>query len=300
MKLGYSNKELAGLIKRNGLNLKEEVLYYFSPGIMPSNMIQKNMFSERFNRLFKMGNLPFYSERQGFHVLMAVLALDGFVTPLDENALDGLKKENKAISLAMKTKDPCVASMTVKPIVEFMDWKLVKEWGTFVRLLLCRYKFSPSQPYNSPFENLMRTGEKILCYAHINDKSLGIYDSPQEAYLRYASPDEWKGANVHGRILMTVREDMRSVRIRKAESNEGVSTRIVIKCSRPGLLKYHVDMATYLSGMQEGTATLNLGINENVPWMHEVVLSLTVGKKTAMTVDKFKRFLLEYPGLEIL
>lgn len=301
MNIGYTNRELKDMLAKGGYGLSQRTIYYFSTEKLPDNMIQKHMFPDRYVYNFKMNGVLYSSERQCVSFLLACLLDDGLMNGVDAEYVSSLRNGGMRYEV-YHSDTPCSASSSLKRfrILDPYDRKLMDDWSPFLHLLACRYKFSCMGNSGKCNETLMSTGDKFLCYANINDGVYGINMSANDAAMRMKSPDDWRGANLHGRILMTVRDNMRSVPISVIPKDLDNRTRIVVRCPRPGLLIPHVDMCAYLMGLEDGSVTVMDSGNKNVRNLYDIDMFIARSKSAGSIIERFRRMLREYPSLEIV
>lgn len=300
IKLKYSNRELSDTVKNLGLNLSSKTIYYYSITDLPDNMIQKQFFVDRYHYPLKVGDILFNSERQCVATFIACLLEDGLNNFITSDFLLGLSSKC-VIRDVYESKTPCGSSLVLKNKrpMDVFEKSLCDRWMLFFHMTACRYKFSTISSHK-PHEELMRTGDKFLCYAHMNDKEYGIYMSPQSAAMKITDPNDWLGLNVHGRILMMVRDELRSVPLKKIEIDMDNPVSIIIRCEYPGLLNIHLDMCEYLLGMEKGVISLSQINKNNMNYLYEVVVRMQKVKNMSVVISRLKELILNYPELEII
>lgn len=300
IKLGYSNRELSKSFITSGVELAKQTIYYFSTTPLPKNMIQKQMFSDRYIRAFKVGDVLFSSERQCVSFFIACLLDDMLEHDINQKYVDNLPKQcaRKAVYNA---ETPCSASLILKSrnSMGVYGKALCDKWILFFHFLACRYKFSSLYSVRT-YDALMTTGDKYLCYAHVNDNVYGINMGPQDAALKMFDPIQWPGQNVHGRILMAIRDEFRSIPIKPVYKEFNNPARIIIKCEHHGLLKAHITMIEYLLNMEPGIIELKPVNRKNVSDLYDVIVYIPKNKYTNDIVSRVRDKLQEYPGLEII
>lgn len=300
MKLRYSNKELSNMLKESGMSLSSKTIYYYSITELPEHMIQKQYFPDRYHHPLKVGDILFNSERQCISVFLACLLDDNLENFVSTEYLFNLNSKS-LIRSVYECKTPCGSSLffkTNRPM-DHLERMLVSKWMLFLNIIACRYKFSTLNSRRA-YEELMKTGNKFLCYAHPNDKEYGIYMTPENAATKMTDPLQWLGNNIHGRILMTVRDEIKSIPLKTIPKDPENVINIIVRCARPGLLKIHLGMCEYLLGMEKDTISLNQVNQDNISFIYEVSVHMQKTKTINNTINKLKELLLDYPELEII
>lgn len=301
IKLGYSNKELSKSFITSGVSLAEKTIYYFSTTPLPKTMIQKQMFCDRYVGAFKINDVLYSSERQCVSFLVACLLEGGLNDDINPDFISGLAK-NDVRRIVYEAETPCLSSMKLKQLREMdvFERDMCDKWVLFFQLLACRYKFSTLHS-DKAYNALMSTGDKYLCYAHMNDKTYGINMNPQEASLKISDPIQWCGQNVHGRILMTVRDEFRSIPIKRVEKDENYPINTIIKCKHRGLLRAHIRMIEYLLCMEPGTIVAEMiNDDDDIGYLYHVTAYVPKNKYANSIVMRIRWMLQEYPELEVI
>lgn len=300
IKLGYSNRELSRLLLTFNIELARKAIYYFSTTPLPKNMIQKQMFCDRYVGVFKINDVLYSSERQCVSFFIACLLDDKLEFDIDLEYMNNLPKRCVR-RMVYEAETPCSSSLALQSRrkMDVFEKALCDKWMLFFHLLACRYKFctlNSDKAYNA----LMTTGDKYLCYAHMNDNVYGINMSPQEASLKISDPIQWTGQNIHGRILMTIRDEFKNIPIKRIGKDMDNPMKVIIRCEYPGLLKAHITMIEYLLGMESGTISLEPINKENVSYLYDVIAYIPRNKYANGIVKQIEEMLQEYPELEVI
>lgn len=311
MIIKYSNKELGDLVDKMDLNLSKNTIYYYSTVNLPSNMIQKQVFPDNCIYPFLMGNMLFSSERQCVSLILALaIKMEGKLRYSDEEPVEAvfLNKDYKLDLRIKRIYDAYTPYSSSRMLKDYMAYTsddmtpyekkdVCNKWLLFAYILAMRCKYG-GRGTRMLYDALMATGDKFLCYAHPNDAVFGIRFTPRRAAELCQSPEEWKGDNYHGRMLMMVRDDFNDIPLMPKERIEKPTSTIIVRCRVPLFLKIHIEMIEVLLNMKDCIDVVN-GAG-GIPDIFEVRVYIVRDKWLNPTLESIRKHLLEYPDLEIV
>lgn len=286
MNLRYDKAELMMALRKKKAPLHDNAIYYFSPGKQPGTTYDKGMLADDRLTPIRSRGLTFNSARHLRSFLSVLMATCKQDFPITEESILSSKGMLKDVYLA---KTPGDASRTARSVHGMLDMDTID----FTRLLAYRLKFGMNKFMT---DHLLQSGDMFLVYAHVNDRSEGIWMDPVTA-ARCRNTNEWKGDNRAGRTLMRVREELSTVPFERQHKERSVyPNTIVVQCRNSLLLDWHLDTIASILNFDRDVLE-DERVNEE---LHRIHVDVGRGSKRIQKISAVVTQLQDYPGMKII
>lgn len=286
----YNNIELSAIQRDGNIELRSHVVYFFSSRHISGRKINREVFLMTHKSPIRIHKELYDTVERAYWCMKMMLACSSFrygiFMPEQIRMLVHRKSvmDVKRIARTYKYSDEAM-----------LEWE---QWEEFILLMLNLLKFTACS--SSFTDELLKTDDKFIAYAHPNDKVLGINMNESDALYSSRTPADWKGRNLLGQALMEVRDIIRGTNDTDTVVDGDQNTTVVLKCEKSYLLYDWSVLCRRIVGIPDNAFNITHSMKSLAYDVFTVNIYLKKSKERVKVVNSYLEYLRLYPGLEVI